>query len=98
MFLPSFRRNTKWLFNQVNHACELLRSMCENLLHNKETEKDMESSDNDNLLSITLSEKNELIHGFMKLYNTSGKLEQVRLLSIAPVLASFQNSGILVEF
>ncbi|CAF4037043.1 unnamed protein product [Rotaria sp. Silwood1] len=77
-------RNTEKLFNQVNRACEMLHTMCENLLHNNKKKKNTEPPENDNLLLLTLSEKNELIGGIKKLYNASDKLEQVRLLTIAP--------------
>ena len=58
--------------------------MCDNLLRNKKKEKTTESPGNDNLLLLILSEKNESICGFKKLYNASDKLEQMRLLTIAP--------------
>ena len=83
-YLPIWRRNIEKLFNQVNRACEMLHTMCENLLHCKKREKNTEPLEDDNSLLPTLSEKNELIGGIKKLYNASDKFEQVRLLTIVP--------------
>ncbi|CAF1370777.1 unnamed protein product [Rotaria sordida] len=75
-------RNSDILCSQVNQACELLQIMRDNLLNDKK--KNTELLEEDKSLSLTLTEKNELINGLKKLYHVSNKQEQIRLLTIAP--------------
>ena len=56
--------------------------MHDNLLNDKKEEGKL--SEENESLSLTLSEKNELINGLKNLYYASNKQEQVRLLTIAP--------------
>ena len=56
--------------------------MRDNLLNDKKEEGEL--SEENESLSLTLSEKNELINGLKNLYYVSNKQQQVRLLTIAP--------------
>ena len=56
--------------------------MRDNLLNDKKEEGEL--SEENESLSLTLSEKNELINGLKNLHYASNKQEQVRLLTIAP--------------
>ncbi|CAF5024058.1 unnamed protein product [Rotaria sp. Silwood1] len=75
-------RNSDILYSQVNRACEFLQSMRDNLLNDKKEKEELPAGNE--LLSLTFSEKNELINGLKNLYHVSNKQEQVRLLTIAP--------------
>ena len=56
--------------------------MRDNLLNDKKEEGEL--SEENESLSLTLSEKNDLINGLKNLHYASNKQEQVRLLTIAP--------------
>ena len=56
--------------------------MRDNLLNDKKEEGELPEENES--LSLTLSEKNEFIKGLKNLYYASNKQEQVRLLAIAP--------------
>ncbi|CAF2780779.1 unnamed protein product [Rotaria sp. Silwood2] len=56
--------------------------MRDNLLNDKKEKEELPAGNE--LLSLTLSEKNELINGLKNLFHVSNKQEQVRLLTIAP--------------
>ena len=57
----------------MNRACKLLQSMRDNLLNDK-MEK-LELPEENESLSLTFSEENELINGLKNLYHVSNKLE-----------------------
>ncbi|CAF1634139.1 unnamed protein product, partial [Adineta ricciae] len=88
-------RQTGVLHNKVKRACELLENKCENLINNvklNKTSREIEGETGQNgeenkkheSCLLNLSEKEELIDGFKYLYSTSNRMEQVRLLTIAP--------------
>jgi hypothetical protein len=58
--------------------------MCENLINNKKQTKNIHTAGVDEPWSLSLSEKNELINGLKDLFTASDRIEQVRLLTIAP--------------
>ncbi len=82
--LSIFRRNTDILCSKINRACEILQSMCDNLINNKKQKKNIHTEGEDEPWSLSLSEKTELINGLKDLYTASDRMEQVRLLTIAP--------------
>ena len=70
------------MYSQVSRACELLHSMHYNLLNDKKEKEELPEGNES--LSLTLSEKNELIYDLKNIYHASNKQEQVRLLIIEP--------------
>ena len=70
-----FRRNTDSLCSKVNRACEILQSMCENVINNKKHTKNINPTEDQEPWVLSLPEKNELINGLKDLYDASDKVE-----------------------
>ena len=79
-----FRRNSVILSREINHACEVLQSMCEDFTNNGKQTSNVDLADQKEPWVLSLSEKDELLNGLKDLYNASDRIEQVRLLTIAP--------------
>ena len=78
-----FRRLTDAIHNAVCEACTSLQRHYEILLHTK-TAKENDKGEDEKSSALNLAEKDDLINGLQLLYQASDRLEQIRLLTIAP--------------